>query len=584
MSRISFSVIAIVFFSLSSCKKQFDKIDSLTPPYSDPANMQKTINQVRSSYEADASYLVGRMDSILTTYQGDYTKIANDSRMNKLFLDRVMKKSVNDLVTSSPDKYPLTMLKFITDQINADSTHSEAFKHQLTRLIMEQFSLFQSFAQNGMDTFLLHQKTNELITSITDFVHDTNVNTALWGNDINDLLLMTEIASQTTQSVIKNESILNQKATVGITKSGMLVKVNGFWETFFNPVTWFVAIWNTTLNLFTGFSTLDMFRTALNLYTLSSTGFMVGVVANVCDVSEGSMGPQKNGNNFIIKAVTKDSRSGSLAYFFYTGYKFSKGSWASLGNQFFQSYCKSGVPQYTAIRTAANTNNKIGNSMGFNNGVLNIGEQPICSTTPIPNTEIDYGLSNFRLNSADHGISVLADRLYQPPAYYEAFLQNDGNFVIYHVYPPRMIYTLSDNGKSFYFKYTKIGIKPNLSKFSIKVDWSDKQANPWDSYLKRPVWQTNTANMGATRLVMQNDGNLVLYDMYNRPVWCSYTWVPLWQRAASSSGEGSAVAGNYVMLKKDGKLAVYSPRYDWPMWESSNASYSCFNPSLWSGY
>lgn len=39
----------------------------------------------------------------------------------------------------------------------------------------------------------------------------------------------------------------------------------------------------------------------------------------------------------------------------------------------------------------------------------------------------------------------------------------------------------------------------------------------------RPLWSTWSANKGAHKLVMQPDGNLVLYTIDNRPVWATYT-------------------------------------------------------------
>lgn len=41
-----------------------------------------------------------------------------------------------------------------------------------------------------------------------------------------------------------------------------------------------------------------------------------------------------------------------------------------------------------------------------------------------------------------------------------------------------------------------------------------------------PVWSTNTKGSGASQLVLQRDGNLVLYTNANKPVWSTGTqWV-----------------------------------------------------------
>lgn len=39
----------------------------------------------------------------------------------------------------------------------------------------------------------------------------------------------------------------------------------------------------------------------------------------------------------------------------------------------------------------------------------------------------------------------------------------------------------------------------------------------------RPLWSTGTANRGAFKLIIQPDGNLVLYTIDNRPLWATYT-------------------------------------------------------------
>lgn len=41
--------------------------------------------------------------------------------------------------------------------------------------------------------------------------------------------------------------------------------------------------------------------------------------------------------------------------------------------------------------------------------------------------------------------------------------------------------------------------------------------------LGRAIWHSNTRSALKTRLVMQNDHNLVLYDANNRPIWATNT-------------------------------------------------------------
>lgn len=37
------------------------------------------------------------------------------------------------------------------------------------------------------------------------------------------------------------------------------------------------------------------------------------------------------------------------------------------------------------------------------------------------------------------------------------------------------------------------------------------------------LWSTSTSGKNGTKLIMQDDGNLVIYDVYNDPIWASGT-------------------------------------------------------------
>ena len=66
----------------------------------------------------------------------------------------------------------------------------------------------------------------------------------------------------------------------------------------------------------------------------------------------------------------------------------------------------------------------------------------------------------------------------------------------------------------------------------------------------RALWWTGTNGRGATRAVMQHDGNLVLYDAQSRAVWYTRT-------------DGNSNAG--LALQSDGNLVVYNPQGR-PLW------------------
>jgi hypothetical protein len=66
------------------------------------------------------------------------------------------------------------------------------------------------------------------------------------------------------------------------------------------------------------------------------------------------------------------------------------------------------------------------------------------------------------------------------------------------------------------------------------------------------LWQSGTAGQGVSRLSMQTDGNLVLYRANN-------TWV--WQSGTGNSG------ADRVVVQNDGNLVIYRPNNSW-VWQS----------------
>jgi len=64
--------------------------------------------------------------------------------------------------------------------------------------------------------------------------------------------------------------------------------------------------------------------------------------------------------------------------------------------------------------------------------------------------------------------------------------------------------------------------------------------------LQRPAWQTNT-NQPNSYLEIQNDGELVVYNQERIPLWKSKTGVP-------------GVAPYTLILQDDGNLVLYDSR------------------------
>jgi hypothetical protein len=68
----------------------------------------------------------------------------------------------------------------------------------------------------------------------------------------------------------------------------------------------------------------------------------------------------------------------------------------------------------------------------------------------------------------------------------------------------------------------------------------------------RAVWATNTFKT-ASKLWMQNDGNLVIYDYYGNPVWSTGTY---------------RYPGTKLVVQNDGNVVLYSP-YNGAVWSSN---------------
>ena len=76
----------------------------------------------------------------------------------------------------------------------------------------------------------------------------------------------------------------------------------------------------------------------------------------------------------------------------------------------------------------------------------------------------------------------------------------------------------------------------------------------------RPLWASNTVGTGAHNwLAMQSDGNLVLYNQANRPVW-----------ANNRNGSGTA---NWLAVQTDGNLVEYTSA-NHPVWATNTVQVS----------
>ena len=69
---------------------------------------------------------------------------------------------------------------------------------------------------------------------------------------------------------------------------------------------------------------------------------------------------------------------------------------------------------------------------------------------------------------------------------------------------------------------------------------------------RRPMWATGTAGRGVGRAVMQVDGNFVLYTMAGGVVWQTNT---------------ARHPGSFLVLQDDGNVVIYQPTS--PLWQSN---------------
>ena len=67
------------------------------------------------------------------------------------------------------------------------------------------------------------------------------------------------------------------------------------------------------------------------------------------------------------------------------------------------------------------------------------------------------------------------------------------------------------------------------------------------------VWSTETNGQNVVRAEVQKDGNFVLYDQHNAPVWASNT---------------AGSPGAYLAIQDDGNMVVYRKDHH-PLWSTN---------------
>jgi hypothetical protein len=89
-------------------------------------------------------------------------------------------------------------------------------------------------------------------------------------------------------------------------------------------------------------------------------------------------------------------------------------------------------------------------------------------------------------------------------------------------------------------------ISPNGKyKLIMQTDGNLVLYRVYDNYA---LWSSGTAGQAVSRVIMQGDGNLVIYLTNGRPIWASRT-------------QGNP--GSHLRLQDDGNLVIYKPL---PIW------------------
>jgi len=65
---------------------------------------------------------------------------------------------------------------------------------------------------------------------------------------------------------------------------------------------------------------------------------------------------------------------------------------------------------------------------------------------------------------------------------------------------------------------------------------------------RHPLWASNTEGQRVEKCIMQRDGNLVLYLRNGQPVWASNT---------------AGKPGSYLLVQNDGNMVIYQPQAVW---------------------
>jgi hypothetical protein len=98
--------------------------------------------------------------------------------------------------------------------------------------------------------------------------------------------------------------------------------------------------------------------------------------------------------------------------------------------------------------------------------------------------------------------------------------------------------------------YVNQSITSTNNKYQLIMQ-SDGNLVLYRLYNHHALWASNTAGQDVLRVIMQADGNLVVYKVDGNPVWDSKT---------------NGKPGSFLIMQDDGNLVIYQPTV--PIWAS----------------
>jgi hypothetical protein len=93
---------------------------------------------------------------------------------------------------------------------------------------------------------------------------------------------------------------------------------------------------------------------------------------------------------------------------------------------------------------------------------------------------------------------------------------------------------------------------------NLVLQINDPDANPNAGMINRPVWSAYTQNQAAAFAVIQDDGNFVVYDSFQNPLWNSGTF-------------GRQNFSGFVIIQDDGNLVIYDSDGATAIWQSGTS-------------